>query len=196
MTARQTRSRLLTGAVRGLLAAAAVFVLVLVPATAGSAHTDLLRGSPGPAQRAGGNVDFIDLVFLESVTEFDVVLEDPNGDTLGGTLSSTEGQLFRFQLDEPLTETGRYIVRYTMISADGDDTATGYFFTYEESAPQPLPLGEIDIPDTGTPLAAIAAAVVFFACLIGLAMIFLTRLEKKRASTAQSGEAPVTDRAE
>ncbi len=137
---------------------------------------------------------FIDLLFLESVTEFDLELEDPNGDAVDGTLSGTEGQLFRFQLDAPLTEVGRYIVRYTMISADGDDTATGYFFTYEESAPQPLPLGEIDLPDTGTSLAAIAAAVVFFACLMGLAMIFLTRLEQKRAGTVAGGDTTVEDR--
>ncbi|MEM9653558.1 MAG: copper resistance protein CopC [Actinomycetota bacterium] len=177
----------------------ALLALVILPTTAASAHTDLLRGSPGPAQRAGGTVDFIDLVFLEVVTEFDVIVEDPNGEPLSGTLSGTEGQLFRYQLDEPLTETGRYIVRYTMISADGDDTATGYFFTFEESAPQPLPLGEIDIPDNGTPWLAIVAAVVFCLCLIGLAMIFLTRLEQKRAATGAEStpeETPVGDQAE
>lgn len=178
------------------LVAALAAVLLMLGAPA-SAHTDLLRGSPGPAQRAGGTVDFVDLVFLESVTEFDLVLEDPNGDPVDGTLSSTEGQLFRYQLDEPLSETGRYIVRYTMISADGDDTATGYFFTYEENAPQPLPLGEIDVPDTGTSLVAIGAAVVFFACLIGLAMIFLTRLERKRAGNNPGDkDTPVDDLAE
>ena len=177
-----------------LLVFATLLAFAALSASPSAAHTDLLRGSPGPAQRAGGTVDFIDLVFLERVTEFDLVLEDPNGDVLDGRLSSTDGQLFRYQLDEPLTEAGRYIVRYTMISADGDDTATGYFFTYEESAPQPLPLGEIDIPDSGTPLAAFAAAVVFFACLIGLAMIFLTRLEQKRANAAADGEASVGDR--
>lgn len=173
-------------------AAAAVVVAVLAVvvglSNAASAHTDLLRGSPGPAQRSGGTVDFIDLVFLESVTEFDLTLEDPNGDLVTGTLNSTEGQLFRFQLDQPITETGRYVVRYTMISADGDDTATGYFFTYEPSAPQPLPLGEVDVPDTGTPVLAVIAAVVFVGCLVGLAFVFLLGLERKRAAAAKRAD--------
>ncbi|MEM7274694.1 MAG: copper resistance protein CopC [Actinomycetota bacterium] len=156
-----------------------------------AAHTDLLTGSPGPAQRAGGTVSAVDLVVPERVTEFELRLEAPDGSFLPGSLSTDEGQLFRFSLDQPITETGRYIVRYTMISADGDFTETGYFFTYEPDAPQPLPLGEPDVPQTGNSIVAIVAGLVFVGCVVGLALVFLLGLERRRAAAAATTEVSV-----
>ncbi|MEL7156548.1 MAG: hypothetical protein AAFN30_08110, partial [Actinomycetota bacterium] len=61
----------------GLLAVVALVGLVTVvvgPAHPAAAHTDLLQASPGPGQRAGGDVRFIDLVFTEPVTEATVTV--------------------------------------------------------------------------------------------------------------------------
>ena len=172
---------------RWSLAASVVAVLALVGlimAPPASAHTNLLAGSPGPAQRAGGTIESIDLVFPEQVTEFTAWLEGPDGATLPGSVNADAGQLFRLTLDGPLSDFGRYIVRYEMISADGDDTESAYFFNFEEGAPQPLPLGEVDVPQTGgTSALTIVSGAVLLACLVGLALLFVVNLERKRAAT-------------
>ncbi len=148
---------------------------------AAGAHTDLLQGSPGPAQRAGGTVDFIDLVFFESVRNAQVTLEDPNGDAVAGDTVQPDGQIIRFEMPA-LTETGRYIVRYTMESADGDNTEAAYFFSYHPDGTQPARLGDPDLPDNTSNIVSIVSAVIFLLCLIGLAIIFLSRLERRRAA--------------
>ena len=158
-----------------------LLILWLGSFSAAGAHTDLLQGSPGPAQRAGGTVDFVDLVFFEPVSNAVVTLEDPNGESIAGSMVQADGQIIRFAMP-PLTETGRYIVRYTMDSADGDDTEAAYFFTYHPDATQPARLGAPDVPDNTTSIVTIVSAVVFLLCLIGLVMIFLTRLERRRAA--------------
>ncbi len=167
------------------LGALVLLTIWLAPLSAVGAHTDLLQGSPGPAQQAGGTVDFIDLVFFEVVTNADVTLEDPNGDVIEGRTVVDEGQIIRFEMPA-LVETGRYIVRYTMDSADGDDTAAAYFFTYHPDATQPTRLGEPDLPDNTARIVSIVASVVFLACVIGLAMVFLAKLERDRAAKSSA----------
>ena len=143
---------------RRLSASAILLLLWLTPLSGAAAHTDLLQGSPGPAQQAGGTVDFIDLVFFESVSNAIVTLEDPNGILVDGTTSVADGQIIRFEMP-PLTETGRYIVRYTMDSADGDDTEAAYFFTYLPDGAQPARLGEPDVPDNTANVVSIVASI-------------------------------------
>ena len=168
------------GVVTGFLAVVAL-VLAVAPFTAAGAHTDLLQGSPGPAQRVGGTVDFIDLVFVDVVTEATITLEDPNGQLVDGVTTVSDGQILRYEM-EPLTETGRYVVRFEMVSADGDDTESGYFFNYDPAGFEPVRLGEVDIPNNNGTIIAIAASVVFFLCIIGLVLLFLTKLERDRAA--------------
>ncbi|MGH1490322.1 MAG: copper resistance CopC family protein [Acidimicrobiales bacterium] len=173
--------RRLAAVVFGALAVA----LTLTLSSPVGAHTDLLQGSPGPAQQAGGEVDFIDLVFFEPVSNAVVTLEDPNGAMVDGSMTNADGQIIRFE-NEPLTETGRYIVRYSMDSADGDFTEGSYFFTYHPDSTQPVRLGELAGPSTLNTVAKVGAGVVFAGCMIGLAMIFLTKLERDRAAASNS----------
>lgn len=171
-----------------LVVTTAALALTVLSAPAVSAHTELLQGSPGPTQEAGGTVDFIDLVFVEPVSNVEIRLEDPNGEPVDGVMVVPDGQVIRYEM-RPLTVAGRYIVRYTMRSSDGDDTDSAYFFVYRPDATQPIRLGDataaVDPPSSGTAtVGAVVAGFVVIGCLIGLLMIFLTRLERGRARAA------------
>lgn len=171
-----------------LVGALGVLAIVASLSTSAGAHTALLQGSPGPGQRAGGTVDFIDLIYLEPVSRVAITLEDPSGDLIDGEVLNEDGQIIRYRMPA-LTETGRYIVRYTMISADGDDTESAFFFTYHPDATQPVRLGDADVPDNTSTIVATVAGVVLAVSLIGLALIFLTKLERDRAAKV-AGAAP------
>jgi len=162
----------------------ATLTMLLSPA---SAHTDLLQGSPGPAQQVGGTVDFVDLVFVEPVSNARMTVEDPNGNIMAGTTVVTEGQIIRHEMP-PLDVAGRYIMRYAMTSGDGDFTESGYFFIYEPDAVPPVRLGDVDVPNNNATIVTIIASVVFGLCLIGLVMIFLTKLERDRAKAAAADQ--------
>lgn len=160
-------------------------ILGLSPFAPAGAHTDLLQGSPGPAQRVGGTVDFIDLVFVDAVTDATIILEDPSGEIVPGETLVADGQILRYEMPA-LTETGRYVVRFTMISADGDATESGYFFTYDTAGLEPVRLGEVDLPNNDGTVIGIVASVVLAVCLIGLVMVFLVQLERRRAAARES----------
>lgn len=152
-----------------------------------AAHTELLQASPGPGQRAGGDIDFIDLVFLEPVSSASVeVVHD--GEVVPGSMTVTDGSIIRFVFDEALTSSGRYDVTYQMISYDLDDTEDGFFFTFEPEAPQALRIGEPGEVG-GRNWLQIGATVVLIASLAGLAFVFLSRLEQRRRTTVTSDEA-------
>ena len=153
-------------------------VLGLVAAQPASAHTDLLQGSPAPGQNVGGRIDFIDLVFTEPVSEA-VITVTFDGEVLSGTMAATEGPIIRLDLDEPLSDPGRYEVRYEMISFDLDDTVETFFFTYDPAAPEPPRLGVV-VESSGTNWAAIIASAVLLAALAGLLYLFVKRLEAQR----------------
>ncbi len=164
-----------------------LLAVVVGSTSAASAHTDLLQGSPGPGQQVGGTVDFVDLVFVDPVANAAVTIEGPDGQELGGTTVVTDGQIIRYEM-APLTEVGRYVTRYSMISADGDFTESGFFFVYEPSAIEPIRLGDADIPSSGWSPVAIAASVVFGLAMIGLVLVFLAKLERDRAAAAAVGD--------
>ena len=173
-----------TAAISALLAMIVALAALAVPA---AAHTELLQASPGPGQRAGGEIDFIDLAFFEPVTDASVeVVHD--GESVGGSMSVTDGSIVRFDFDEPLSSTGTYEVTYRMTSFDLDLTEAGFSFTFEPDAPQALRLGVVE--PTGRNWVAIIATVVLISSLVGLAFVFLSRLEAKRrlaASTSDPG---------
>ncbi len=148
-----------------------------------SAHTDLLQASPGPGQRAGGDIRFLDLVFTEPVSDAQVTVT-LDGEVVAGETTATDGIIIRFELDEPLATPGRYEVAYDMISFDLDETADGYFFFYEPSAPEPLRLGVVE--DPGPNWTVIGASVVLGACVVGLLFLFVTRLESQRRASADT----------
>ncbi|MEM9615366.1 MAG: copper resistance protein CopC [Actinomycetota bacterium] len=164
---------------RALLVAAAVLALLLVGPSPAGAHTDLLQGSPGPGQRVGGEVDVIDLVFAEPVTEAAVTITGPDGEDIGGEMTAADGLIIRFSLDEPLTEPGDYQLDYEMISFDTDFTARGYNFTYDPSAPEPIRLG-VEVEPEGTNWPMIIASVVLMAALAGLVFLFVKRTDAQR----------------
>ena len=178
------RKRLLT-----VLAIAAAFVAPALGATPASAHTDLLQASPGPGQRVGGDVDFVDLVFLEPVSGATVEVS-LDGAILDGSMVVAEGSIIRYELAEPLSSPGRYEVAYRMRSFDGDQTEETFPFTFEPDAPQALRIGDPvtgEVPNGGgRNWVQLLATAVLIASVAGLAFLFLTRLERRRRLAADA----------
>lgn len=183
---------------RAALGLVAVTVMASVTAIASvvvvgsaAAHTDLIQGSPGPGQRIGGVVDFVDLVFAAPVTEVEMAVIGPDGSVQPGAMVVAEGQVIRHEM-EALTEPGRYLVEYQMISDDGDATVDTYFFDYDEAAVAPTPLGHRDVPDdpllTSRDAVGAAAAIV----LLAACLVLVLRLRRSRAELAARRDHPVS----
>ncbi len=166
-----------------VVVATGALVVGLVGAGPAAAHTDLLQASPGPGQRAGGTIDFIDLAFTEPVTEAAVQVLF-GGSSLPGQVTVGEGAIIRFELDEPLAQSGTYEVRYQMISYDLDPTESSFSFLFEPDAPQAFRIGQVPEEDTGRNWTQIIATAVLVASLAGLAFLFLNRIESRRRLTA------------
>jgi methionine-rich copper-binding protein CopC len=148
-----------------------------------AAHTDLLQASPGPGQRAGGDIDFVDLAFLEPVSGATVdVVHD--GETVPGSMIVTDGSIIRFAFDEPLTSSGTYEVSYAMTSYDLDATTGSFSFTFEPEAPQARRIGTIE--ESGRNWTQIVATGVLIVALAGAAFLFLSRVESKRRAPGSS----------
>ena len=156
-----------------------VGVLVFAPWSSAGAHTALLQGSPGPTQRVGGTVEFLDLVFVDEVSDAVITLEGPDGELIDGSTVVSDGQILRYEMPA-LVEEGRYIVRYDMISADGDETQSGYIFNYEASALEPVRLGDADLPNNNATIVIVVVSIVLALGVVGLAVFFLSRLERGR----------------
>ena len=169
----------------------------MVAVTAADAHTALLGASPGPDETVGGTIDFVDLAFLDPVAEAEVVVTF-NSVPVAGTMASVDGEIIRFELDEALQSPGRYQVAYEMISADGDLTTSGFFFTFALDGPQPQRIdstsaltssnnaeltvgGELD--DDG-PSMIVFAAIMALAALFALAAVFAWRMDASRRQPA------------
>ena len=158
------------------------FALVTTPA---GAHTPLLQGSPGPAQRVGGAVDFVDLAFLEPVEDA-VVSVEFEGAVMAGRTTVSDGQIIRFEFDQPIASPGRYDVNYQMTSFDGDFTQEAYFFTYAVDAPEPARLGDTVVApltegsSDGTNWVQLAALVVLIGSLVALLGLLVWWLDNRR----------------
>ena len=163
--------------VAALIAMVALCWLLVVPA---SAHTALLEASPAPDQTVGGTIDFVDLAFLEPVSDAVVVLSF-NGEPVAGQTTVPEGMIIRFELDEPLSTPGRYQISYELTSYDSDYTTNGFFFTYATGGPQPARINTVEEQSGGgTSQVIIGATVALLTVLIGLLAIFVWRLDAKR----------------
>ncbi len=172
-------------AVLGCFLAGLLSLASVLWSTPASAHTDLLQASPGPGQQAGGTIDFIDLVFVEPVSEVVLTVVDPNGDEVAGAMVVSDGHLIRYKIEEPLTTTGRYIVGYTMTSADGDFTEADFHFAYHPDLTQPQRLSPDTVPSQGRSLVAWVASIGLAVSLLGGVVLVMARLERSRAASAQ-----------
>jgi methionine-rich copper-binding protein CopC len=169
-----------------VVAAAVVFG----PAQPAAAHSELLQASPGPAQQVGGTVDFVDLVFMASVSGA-VVEVSQNGTPVPGTTEVADGLIISFALDQPLTTPGRYDVSYTVTAGDQDRGTETYFFTYEPASPQAFRLGQTTEPDSGLldrPRTIATIAVVVGLCAVAFG--YLISLERRRSAAAPDDQPP------
>ncbi|MDH3682340.1 MAG: copper resistance protein CopC [Acidimicrobiia bacterium] len=156
------------------------------------AHTALLQASPGPDQTAGGTIDFVDLAFLDPVSDAIVTLSF-NGEPIAGVTTVSDGEIVRFELDDPLQLPGRYQVFYEMTSYDADYTTSGYFFTYAADAPQPARIALPGDESGDTSLLPIVATAVGLASLVGLLAAFVWRLDAKRRQQIQADTGSASD---
>jgi methionine-rich copper-binding protein CopC len=168
-----------------LLGAAMVsLAAAMASASPAAAHTELLQASPGPGQQAGGTIDFIDLAFLQTVSDATIEVSH-EGQPIPGTMVEPNGQIVRFGFAEPLSSPGRYDVTYRMISPDQDQIAETYWFTFEPAAPQAFRLGDLATrPTGGRSWTQIIATAVLIACLAALAFLYLSRVEARRRAAA------------
>ena len=162
---------------RALLAAVAALAMLVLTAPSASAHTAMLRASPDRDAIVGGSIAFLDLEFLDPVTDATVTVTY-NGAPVTGQTTVPDGDVITFTLDQTLTQPGRYQVNYEMISFDGDFTTGGYFFTFDPNAE---PTARINPSGSGgvssTTLVASGAALAVLAALVGL---FVWRIDRGR----------------
>lgn len=148
-----------------------------------AAHTDLLQASPGPSQRVGGTVDFVDLVFLAPVSSVEVEIDGPDG-PVPSQVASPDGQIIHVAF-QPIETPGSYQVTYRMRSDDGDDTEATFLFTYQPGAPEPARFDAADLPDDPSPLTGSRVLVaVLVVGLMGLCLVLTRRLLQRRAELA------------
>lgn len=195
MTPRPAGGRSRTVGPLGILVGVVLVALFWLGLGAGrvGAHTDLLQGSPGPGQRVGGTVDFIDLVFLGPVTEVVVEVRGPDGVLIDGEMEVADGQIIRHRMDS-LDDPGRYVVDYQMISEDGDLTNAGYFFVYETGAFEPTRLGRVDLPDESLFTVRNVVGALVVAALAGICFLQLWRFRQSRDALAALAQGRKDDR--
>jgi methionine-rich copper-binding protein CopC len=160
-----------------------VALALLGPVAPAGAHTELLQSSPGAFTEVGGTVDFIDLVFMEPVRNVDIEVVGPDGVAIDGEMEVPDGQIIRYRMSA-LEIVGDYTVSYTLISADLDDTAGRFVFSYVPTAGEPFRLGEVDLPSNTWRNIGLAASAVVGLGLIALILVMLARLERNRAALA------------
>lgn len=154
--------------------ALAVATMLAPPA---SAHTAMLRASPDRDAIVGGSIAFIDLSFLDPVTEASVTVTY-NGTPVTGRTTVDAGEVITFAFDQPLTQPGRYQVNYEMVSFDSDFTTGGFFFTFDPAADQ---AARIEPPGSGgsSPTTLIVSG-VGLAVVVGLLALFVWRIDNRR----------------
>jgi methionine-rich copper-binding protein CopC len=140
----------------------------------------MIDASPGPDATVGGTVDFVDLAFLEPVTNAVVILSF-NGEPISGQTTVRDGKIIRFELDQPLSTPGRYQVEYELISFDTDYTTDAFFFTYSADGAQPVRIETaVSQAEGGSSRAILGATVGLLTVVIGLLAVFVWRLDAKR----------------
>ena len=163
--------------INALLTTVVALAVAAVLALPAGAHTAMLRASPDRDATAGGSIAFVDLEFLDPVTEASVTVTY-NGAPVAGSTTVTDGEVITFSLDQPLAQPGRYQVGYQMISADGDFTTSGFFFTFDPAADQPARIGP---SGSGRfPVAVLALAAAGVIGVAGLLALFTRRTDNRR----------------
>lgn len=162
---------------RGIVGAILVGLLLSTVATtpAALAHAEVIEARPGRASTVGGEIDVIELQFVELLdggdhlvflTGPDAQMVAPTGDLL------LLGQLLRLPV-EPLTMPGDYVIDYQVDSVDGDISVGTIRFTYDPAADPPPPFRarkETRITDSGRPtvlLVGLSALTLVFVAWIG-----------------------------
>jgi methionine-rich copper-binding protein CopC len=164
--------------VRALLAMVVALAATALLALPAGAHTAMVRASPDRNATVGGSIGFIDLEFLDPVTEASVTVSY-NGAPVTGRTTVAAGEVVTFTLGQPLTQPGRYQVNYEMISSDGDFTTDGFFFTFDPAAAQAT---RIEAPGSGGRFSTTTLALwgVGLAVLVGLLTLFVWRIGNRR----------------
>lgn len=164
---------------KALFAAVTVLVVSAMLVPSASAHTAMLRASPDRDAVAGGSIGFVDLEFLEPVSDVSVVVSF-NGVPVAGQTTVDAGELITYTLDQPLTQPGRYQVNYEMISFDSDFTTGGFFFTFDPTAEEAVRIleatGEGGLSTTTT-LVVSGFGIVL---IVGLLALFVARVDSRR----------------
>lgn len=167
-----------------LLATATLAMAIGLFAPPADAHTALLEASPGPDQTAGGVIAGIDLAFLDPISDA-VVTVKFNGAPVPGSTTVANGELIRFEFDEPLQNPGRYQVFYEMTSFDLDYTTSGFFFTYDTAAPPPA---RLDTPsasdDSSFPIVPTIIGTVVLVAVLG---VFVWQFDARRRHALADG---------
>lgn len=118
-----------------LLAAVLAAAVALAPPGA-SAHTEVQRATPGPAEAAHGTVEFVVLDFLDPVQPTpELAVSGPDGRPVAGLGEPRliADDVVKVDFDA-LSEAGDYQVDYAFTSLDGDRQMGAYRFSFEPDA--------------------------------------------------------------
>ncbi len=179
-----------------LVLAAVATVLGAATARPAVAHTELLQASPGPGQVAGGEIDFVDLAFLEPVSDVTVTVSR-SGAEIPATVPVADGRIIHVELGDPLTEPGRYDVAYELTSADLDRTSGAFFFTYDPAATPARRIGAGPAAPTDRNWALVVTTIALGAVVLALAGRLALRLARLRSGLpAGTGVAAGSDAAD
>lgn len=169
-----------------LLAIGAAMALGAVLVAPAGAHTAMLRASPDRDATAGGAIGFVDLEFLDPVTEASVTVTY-NGQPVPGQTTVADGKVITFTLDQPLTQPGRYQVFYEMVSFDSDFTTGGFFFTFDPAAEQVARI-EPSVSE-GLSTTTVALSAIGLIALIGVPALYVWRIDRRRQQLVESVDA-------
>ena len=171
--------------IRRLAAATFVAAILGIWSSPSNAHTALLQASPAADQTVGGVVEGIDLAFLDPISDA-IVTVTYNGAPVPGATVVSNGELIRFEFEEPLAVDGRYQVFYEMTSFDLDYTTSGFFFTYAADAAPPV---RLEAPNSGDGSFPIVPTVIGTTVLVAALGIFVWRFDtRRREAVAYDGE--------
>jgi hypothetical protein len=148
------------------------------------AHGGLVVGVPGPGQTAGGDIDVVQLLFLEEIVDAEVALLGPDGVEILGNLEQPTIDLLEYVVP-PLEVEGAYVVEYDVVFADELSLESAYQFSYEPGAPAVIPI-EVENRRTGTSRSTQIAVAVLAGSALGLLGLLSWRLRELRAAKASS----------
>ena len=132
-----------------------------------------------------GRATHVDLIFTTEMFDWEVTVEGPDGEMVGGTAVQKAESFLSFEA-VPLDEMGQYIVRYSGIDDDGDLIEGAFAFVLEEGAPAPsgLPDDLVVLQETGWPWWWYGLMLVGVVIIAGLAGLLAEKLRRLRRLSA------------